>query len=355
MLTLLEEMEGREFRVLIKHYFLEGLASSEIHARLNTAHGDQAPSYATVKRWVANFRRGDFPVEDSPRSGRPATASTAQNVEKIRNEICNDRQITVRELADTAKISIGSTFTLLNQQLKVRKLKSKWVPRHLTDAQEASRVHVSKNNLKFLRSNPADFWRRFITVDETWVHHYTPQDSEASRGWVFPGEEPAKEIRKGPSAGKVFATIFWDCRGIVLIDYLSKGRTVTGDYYSKLLTRVNDKLRSSRPNLQRKTVLFHHDNASPHTCALTQAKMKELGFKNVEHPAYSPDLAPSDYFLFKNLKKHLAGKKFSTDEEVMGAVEAHFGAKDERYFSEGLKAIENRWERCIELGGEYIE
>ena len=151
------------------------------------------------------------------------------------------------------------------------------------------------------------------------------------------------------------ATVFWDCHGIVLIDYLPKGATVSGAYYSNLLDRVSTRLRAFRPGLSRKKLLLLHDNASPHTCDFTATTLAELGIDVLPHPAYSPDLAPSDFFLFTGLKKHLAGTRFASDEEVIQAVNAYFDTKTPEFFYTGLHALEHRYERCIALRGEYTE
>ncbi|MCP6710980.1 hypothetical protein NL489_26900, partial [Klebsiella pneumoniae] len=102
---------------------------------------------------------------------------------------------------------------------------------------------------------------------------------------------------------------------IIFIDYLEKGKTITGTYYSLLLDRLKTELQEKRPRLAHKKVLFHHDNAPAHTSAVVAAKLMEIGFQNVSHPPYSPDLAPSDYYLFPNMKKWLAGKRFYSNEE----------------------------------------
>ena len=79
------------------------------------------------------------------------------------------------------------------------------------------------------------------------------------------------------------------------------------------------------------------------------------GFELIPHPAYSPDLAPSDFFLFPNLKKDIRGLHFRSDEEVVTAVEEWVNGKDPDFFSSGLMALEHRWSKCITLEDNYIE
>ena len=79
------------------------------------------------------------------------------------------------------------------------------------------------------------------------------------------------------------------------------------------------------------------------------------GYQLIPHPAYSPDLAPSDYFLFPNLIKDICGCHFRSNEAVVAAVEEWVRDKDPGFFSSGLMALEHRWSKCIILESNYIE
>ena len=109
------------------------------------------------------------------------------------------------------------------------------------------------------------------------------------------------------SVGKVMATVFWDARGIIYIDYMRKGQTITGAYYASLLHRLSQEIKKKLPHLKKKKIIFHQDNARVHTFAVSMDKIMELKFEILEHAPYSPDLAPSDFLLNPNLKKWLGG------------------------------------------------
>ena len=79
---------------------------------------------------------------------------------------------------------------------------------------------------------------------------------------------------------------------LLLIDYLEKGKTINSEYYCNLLDQLDKNIRG----LQKKTIIFHQDNARVHTSFLTMVKLNELKYELFEHPPYSPDLAPSDYY-----------------------------------------------------------
>jgi len=127
------------------------------------------------------------------------------------------------------------------------------------------------------------------------------------------------------------ATVFWDSQGVVLIDYLEKGKTINGEYYAALLEQLNDAIKTKRPHLAKKKVLFHHDYAPAHTCSIAVAKLHELRFELL--PPYSPDLSPSDFFLFPNMKKWLAGKKFTLNAEIIAETDAYFGGLSKSYYT----------------------
>jgi len=98
------------------------------------------------------------------------------------------------------------------------------------------------------------------------------------------------------------ASICWDQDGILLIDYLPKGQRINAEYYSSLLVQLKDILKEKRRGKVTNGVLFLHDNAPVHQALVTQKKLAYLGFQCLDHPPYSPDLAPSDYHLFPGLK-----------------------------------------------------
>ena len=148
---------------------------------------------------------------------------------------------------------------------------------------------------------------------------------------------------------------FCDQDGILLIDYLPKGQTLNVEYYSSLLVQLKDILKEKRCGNFTKGVLFLHDNAPAHRALATQKKLAYMGFHCLDHPTYSPDLAPSDYNLFPGLKKQLKGHHFSSNAEVISAAEIWLDGQHSEFFLSGLQKLEQRTKKCIELHGEYAE
>ena len=116
-----------------------------------------------------------------------------------------------------------------------------------------------------------------------------------------------------------------------------------------------DEIRKKRPHLKKGKILFYGENAPSHTLNIAQAKKHELGFESLPHPSYSPDLAPSDYYLFPNIKRWLCGKRFESNEQVELETKGYYGGFDKSYYLEGIDKLKDGWTHCIELKGEYIE
>ena len=84
---------------------MQGKVPKEIHAILTETLGERAPSYATIKNWVAQFKRGDFSPCDAPRPGRPKTVTTLEIIDHIHELIFEDRRISAKSIAEQLGIS----------------------------------------------------------------------------------------------------------------------------------------------------------------------------------------------------------------------------------------------------------
>ena len=102
-------------------------------------------------------------------------------------------------------------------------------------------------------------------------------------------------------------------------------------------------------------MLFPQDNVPCHKSIATVANLHGLHFELLPHPSYSPDLTPSDYYLFTDLNGMLQGKRFGSNEEVIAETEAYFEAKDKSFYKKGIEILEKRWNECITLGGDYVD
>ena len=168
------------------------------------------------------------------------------------------------------------------------------------------------------------------------------QRIKLSHQCIGPGSPRPKKFKTQPSAGKVMTTVFWDAKGVIMLDFLPKRSKITGGYYANLLDHLRTAIHEKLSKLS-KGVLLQQDNARVNICKVAMDAVERNGYELIPHPAYSPDLAPSDFFLFPNLKKDIRGLHFRSDEEVVMAVEQWVNGKDPDFFSSGLMALEHRW------------
>ena len=102
-------------------------------------------------------------------------------------------------------------------------------------------------------------------------------------------------------------------------------------------------------------VLLHQENAPSHKSLVAMAVISTAGFELLDHPLYSPDLAPSDYRLLPKLKENLHGKKFSSNNEVMLSINQWFAEVGQPFFQEAVEMLEHCWEKCVNLLGDSVE
>jgi histone-lysine N-methyltransferase SETMAR len=81
-------------------------------------------------------------------------------------------------------------------------------------------------------------------------------------------------------------------------------------------------------------------------------KLRDLHYELLEHPLYSSDLAPSDFYLFPKLKLFLAGQRFSSNQEATAAVEGYFADLIKNHYRDEIMALENCWNKCISFKGD---
>ena len=99
--------------------------------------------------------------------------------------------------------------------------------RLLTLEHKNNRMTTSKEWLAMLSCNSSEFLCRFVTVDDTWIHHNTPETKEQSRPLVFGRERAPKKAKMVTLPTKSRQQFFWDARGVIFIDYLEKGKKST--------------------------------------------------------------------------------------------------------------------------------
>lgn len=138
-------------------------------------------------------------------------------------------------------------------------------------------------------------------------------------------------------------SVWWDCKGIVYFELLPRNQTIDSNVYCRQLSKLNEEIKKKRPELaNRKRIMFHHDNDRPQISLITRQKLMELNWELMPHPNYSPDLAPSDYHLFRSLQNHLNGKTFDSDPAIKNELDQFFASKNQSFFERGIFQLPER-------------
>jgi transposase len=115
-------MDKIEYRAIIKFFVKEGLTPNEIYSKFMEVYGDSSPSFSTIKKWAAEFKRGHTSLEDDPREGHPKSATPPEIIEQMHNMVLDDRRMKVREMAETIGISKECAGYILHEELDMKKL-----------------------------------------------------------------------------------------------------------------------------------------------------------------------------------------------------------------------------------------
>jgi [histone H3]-lysine36 N-dimethyltransferase SETMAR len=344
-----------EQRYAVKFMQKEGESAANAYRRLCNVYGEGTMSRARAFEWFKRFSGGRQSTDNDNRTGRPVSALTDDNVTTVDKMIRSDRRITVRDIVSTLHISAGSVDTIIHDKLGFSKVCARWVPRQLTPDNRETRMNICSDLFERFDKEGDVFLRHIITADETWLHQFEPETKKQSMQWRHVTSPPPRKFSVAQSVKKVMGTVFWDASGVLLIDYLPIGQTVTANRYITTLKKLKRAIRRKRPGLRDEEVLLLHDNARPHSALRTQEAIRKLGWSVLPHPPYSPDLAPSDFHLFGNLKEGLRGKHFATIQDVQRAVQGWVKEKPAEFFKDGIFNLVPRWQKCIAVDGDYVE
>jgi len=150
--------------------------------------------------------------------------------------------------------------------------------------------------------------------------------------------------------------VWWSADGIIHYKFLNPGETITAEKYCHEIDEMHQKLREKHPALvNRKGPILLHDNARPHIAQITLQKLHELGYETLPHPAYSPDLSPTDYHFFKHLDNFLHEKVFHKQAAAENAFEEFISSRTSEFYRDGINKLVSCWQKCVDSDGCYFD
>ncbi|CAK9796075.1 Histone-lysine N-methyltransferase SETMAR [Anthophora plagiata] len=326
------------------HCFKKGNSAKDTADEIYTVYGSGATTIATVRNWVKKFRAGNFELKDEDRSGRPATTDT----DLIKAMLAENPRYSVRGTVDATNIPRTTVHNHLIRMGYVNQCEV-WVTHLLTETGLMSRV--STCDLLLQRHERDSLLKRLVTGDKTWILY---QNVHRKRTWSK-DNRPSTVAKPRLHPKKVLLSIWWDWEGVVYYELLPQGETINSVKYCNQLDQLKAAIAEKWPELSnRRGVVFHHDNARPHVLLDVRQKLLQFYWDALPHLPYSPDLAPSDYYLFLLLKNSLRDKRFQFVNEIKTHLEEYFASKPQQFWKEGIVRLLERWKKLIEQNGSYL-
>jgi len=156
-------------------------------------------------------------------------------------------------------------------------------------------MNICADILRNIENDP-NFLGNVITCDESWFFQHDPESKRQSMDWKSPSSPRQKKAQKSKSKFKAMMIIFFDMRGFVRVDWVPDGQTVNQFYYKEDLTNLHEWMRR-RPEMWKKgSWVLHQDNMPAHNALSVKMFLTKHKITMLEHPPYSPDLAPCDFF-----------------------------------------------------------
>jgi len=343
-----------EQRVIIRFLHLRSMKTIEIHQQLSETCNDGVIDVKNVRSWVRQFKESRTSCENKPKEPRPRTSRSKDMIARVEQMVMEDRRLTVKQIAVNAGISVGSVDTILHDDLKMRKVSARCVPRMLTDENKSSRVAMCQAMLSRDKVMNSAFFSSDVTMDETWMPMLNPETKRQSIQWKHTDSPPRKKFRVTASAEKMMVAMFWDSEGMILTHCVPKSTTVTGETYEDVLrTKFILVLCEKRPK-KAAAVFFHHDNAPPHQAARVHQFFDDI-FEVIPHAPYSPDLVQNDFWLFPTLKNTLRGRTFSSLSALATAIFQWSQRTRKQAFAAAMQSWRQRCEKYVRLQGDYAE
>lgn len=351
------DLTSEHFRAYVFLELKRGRKPFEILEQLRETGLDNIPSQSTICRWCKDFTEGTrTSVKDAPREGRPRTSSSDPSIARVKDMIFREPKLSTRQLAELLDIPHSSIHQILTEELLLTKVCSVWVPHMLSPQNKEARVAGATALRSFLSSHPDnELLRQYVTEDETWIFFQDIHPKQENKTWLAPGQPRQQVCRQQLTDKKTMLLVAFTCDGKFNVDVTGKNDPINAERYSEFVHSTGDRWRVLRSDpLKLSQVWWQHDNARPHTAALTTEFFERRGIETIKQPPYSPDLNLADRFLFKHLKKELRKSSYSTAEEVKVASLQVLRAIPKERLATELNKLKRHCHLVITQRGNYI-
>ena len=279
-------------------------------------------SFQTFLYWhlkLKRFKEGRESVRVDKRCGRSMEVRTPELIGQIKNFLDKDRRVSIETISPQFDVSVGTVHSIIHEELKMRTICAKFVPRVLRKDQKERRCYDSRDIVELINSDPA-LLDALVTCDESLIYCYDPETKRQNSQWKHAGSPRPKEARK-QICPQTFDGPFFDRTGMIYMHWVPTEQAVNKEYDFEVLREFRKTFRRKRPALIKSSQWhFHQDNTPVYNSILVTDYLTKMGIKTVPHPPNSQELGPRDFWLFPKLKEKLRGCRYETIEEMKEAM-----------------------------------
>ncbi len=356
LLLFILAMETSQYYQCIQIQFMThlGMKGMDIHRFLRRTRQGQALSQCTVYRWMKAFKVGRANCRDAARSSQPMKL-TPQKLAEIRLHLNGDRTLSVRYLSTLVNLGFGTTQKALRRVMQLRKQPAHWIPHDLTAAQRQCRIDIC-NQLLRLRARNRDLTNQIIIGDESWILSYDLAMKQATASWLAAGKRRPTKARSNLCVTRLMLVCFFDAQGLIHREFVECRLGIGACVYLGILQRLRRSIRRKRPQQWNNCQWYlQHDGAPAHRANLVVNFLCQTNTQVLPHPAYSPDCAPADYWLFAHVKKHLKGCRFADVNALHHQVDAVLNGIPQVEYQHAMSSLIPHWRKCVAVQGHYFE
>uniref|UniRef100_A0A5S6Q7V1 HTH_48 domain-containing protein n=1 Tax=Trichuris muris TaxID=70415 RepID=A0A5S6Q7V1_TRIMR len=338
------EMNERDLRSLLYYEFKCGRKAAQTCRNVNEVYGDGTVDIRFVQHWFRKFRNGDQETED-----KEPSAGLAADYERSKTIAEAEHETMVKRFAKEPKIK----FTAVDSRLHHTRLSAvidKWTPKVADEKQKLNRYKVCSALL--LRNSKEQFLSRILTYGAKWILY---GNRKRSFQMMEQNEAAGRFPEMDLDQKMVMINVWWCKGGVVHCSFINSKDMITEEKFIEEIRVMHEKLQHLYPKFakRRGRILLYDDNQAfiSHT---TVDVWNDMKYETLTPPECSPDLLPSEYYLFSHFDSILKTQELNNQAAVEEAFVKFINSKGKKYYAAGINSLVARWQKCLDCKGSFI-
>lgn len=338
------------------YFFIETLrrnhvSAVKIHEYLESAWPEDTVSLRHVQRISKEFSDGTrLSFNHSPGQGRPVSDVRKAAIENVNQRIIGDNCLSIRMLVTLTGLPYTMIWRILNDDLQLIWMRTRWVPHVLTDHNRHCRVELCTIMLQSLQSRLVQ--KNLVVTDEKWFYLRKLQPAKDIGCWLGPEGDRRQTARRSTHDKKLMAIVAVSLRGQHYFEVVDG--TVDSDVYINFIRNMGNHFSALPQPLPFENIQLIHDNAKPHVSHATTAFFQEKNIKLIRQPAYSPDTNLCDRFIFARLESIRNRLDFTSKRDLETFLENNMPTFTREMMQKSLEKLTRDLQLIIESEGHYL-